>query len=76
MPRFLTESQLNDALDCFRLTAVGFSGWAPTRHGRVRNAVKLFARQHPEVSNAAAYKDLCDALEQGVGVGITSEQGP
>lgn len=66
MPRFLTDQQLKDALECFRLTAVGFSGWAPTRHGRICNAVNMLARQHPGISRGGAYKDLCDALEHYV----------
>jgi len=63
MPRFITEQQLNDGLECFRLTAVGFSGWAPTRHGRICNAIELLTKQHPEMSRGGAYKDLTDALD-------------
>lgn len=62
-PRFLSVEQLREGLELYRLTAVGYATYQPTRHGKIAEAVRMLCARHPEVSRAGAYKDLSDATE-------------
>lgn len=62
-PRFVTEAQLNDLLDCFRRTAVGYSNWRPSKYERTVRAVEMFMAHNVGVNKNGAYKDLSSALE-------------
>jgi hypothetical protein len=62
-PRFLTQEQLNEGLELYRLTAVGYSTYQPTRHAKLTETVRMLADRHPNISRGGAYKDLSDATE-------------
>jgi hypothetical protein len=62
-PRFLSPEQLKEGLELYRLTAVGYTTYQPTRHGKIAEAVRMLCERHPELSRAGAYKDLSDATE-------------
>lgn len=62
-PRFLTQEQLNEGLEFYRLTAVGYSTYQATRHGKLTETVGMLADRHPDISRGGAYKDLSDATE-------------
>ena len=61
-PRFMSAQQMSLLLECWRLTAVGYTNWRPTRHARMLRTVELAQQQDPTIG-AGAYKDLCGALE-------------
>lgn len=62
-PRFLTLELLNEGLELYRLTSVGFSTYQPTRHAKLTETVRMLCERRPDISRGGAYKDLSDATE-------------
>jgi hypothetical protein len=58
--RFVTEAQLREMLELFRMTACGTTNWRPTKHGRMLRTVEMFEERNGKVPGA--YKDLDAAL--------------
>jgi len=62
-PRFIRPEQMNELVNYYHLARVPLSGTGrDTPYERMLQASKWFAKQHPEVSETAAYKDLCGQL--------------
>ena len=63
--RFITQEQLSHGCEVFRLSAVGYTRWKPSRYERIYDAATAVRARWPEVGHTAAYKDLETNLNWG-----------
>lgn len=60
-PRGLTETQMIELIKLYHLARTALSGKSDTPYDRMLWAAKEFVKEHPEVSNKAAYLALSDS---------------
>jgi hypothetical protein len=61
-PRFMSEVQGADIVNLYHLARTALSGQDDSRYQRMLWAAKEFHKEHPEISETAAYKDLSAML--------------
>jgi hypothetical protein len=62
LPRFVSWDQAIKLVNLYHIARTALAGGDAGRHARMLWACSEFHKSHPEISQTAAYKDLCGML--------------